>query len=101
MNIEGKFKRLLEPGRIGQMEVRNRIVMPGMQTGLCPEDGYVTQNMKDYYDERARGGVGLIIVEITCVDYPRGKGFLYQIGVDDDKFIPGLLSAMKYVERHF
>ena len=60
------FKRLFEPGRIGQMQVRNRIVMPPMGTGYHDEGGYVSQRFIDYHEARARGGVGLIIIEVTA-----------------------------------
>ena len=100
MAISAAFKKLFEPVRIGQMHIRNRIVMPGMNTGLSTEDGYVTQQMKDYYEERAKGGVGLIIVEINCVDFPRGKAVVRQLAIDDDKFIPGLRELAQVIQKH-
>lgn len=59
------FEKLLEPGRIGEMKVKNRIVMPAMNTLYASGDGMVTDRHVYYYAERARGGVGLIIVEVT------------------------------------
>lgn len=64
----GQFKKLFEPARIGQMQMRNRIVMPPMGTGYAAEDGSVSQRLIDYHEARAIGGVGLIIVEVTAVD---------------------------------
>ena len=56
-----QFSKLLEPIRIGSVELRNRIVMPGMGTNLANPDGTVSDRLRNYYEERARGGVGLII----------------------------------------
>ena len=94
------FPKLFEPGRIGEMELRNRMVMPAMGTNLATRDGYVTEQMKDYYEERAKGGVGLVIVEVTCVDSPTGKTIPCQLLVDDDKFIPGLSELAEVIHRH-
>ena len=85
-----QFPKLFEPGRIGSLELKNRLVMPPMATNYALKDGSVTQRQIDYYEERAKGGVGLVIVEISCVDSTSGKGAARQIVIDDDKFIPGL-----------
>lgn len=94
------FQKLFEPGRIGEMELKNRIVMPAMGTNLATWDGYVTEQMKDYYEERAKGGVGLVIVEVTCVAPPTGKTVPCQLLIDDDKFIPGLSELAEVIHRH-
>lgn len=81
--------RVFEPFKIGTMELKNRIVMPPMGTNFAAEDGSVTERLKNYYVERAKGGVGLIIVEGAYVE-PRGKGSVRQLGVDHDNKIPRL-----------
>ena len=58
-----KFPRLGEPARIGNLELRNRMVMAPMVLGYASSDCCVTERQIDYYLERARGGVGLIISE--------------------------------------
>ena len=97
---KGKFKHLLEPIEIGRLKLRNRIVMPAMGTNFATEDGYVTEKMKAHYEERAKGGVGLIIIEVTCIDSPIGKVLPKQLCCDDDKFIPGLSDLAEAVHRH-
>ncbi|MEX2752439.1 MAG: hypothetical protein Q6366_011225, partial [Candidatus Freyarchaeota archaeon] len=67
------FKKLFEPIKIGRMELKNRIVMPAMCSKFGTELGAVNQRLIDYYVERAKGGVGLIIIENTCIEWPRGK----------------------------
>ncbi len=64
MNKGLQFKKLFDQVRIGEMILRNRIVMPPMGTGLSP-DGLVNERLLGYYEERAKGGVGLIISHIV------------------------------------
>ncbi|HIE17103.1 MAG TPA: NADH:flavin oxidoreductase, partial [Dehalococcoidia bacterium] len=85
-----ELQKLWQPGRIGSMEVKNRLVMPPMGTGLATKEGIVTDRQIEYYSERARGGAGLVIVELACVDSPVGKAMVRQIAIDDDDFLPGL-----------
>jgi 2,4-dienoyl-CoA reductase-like NADH-dependent reductase (Old Yellow Enzyme family)/thioredoxin reductase len=83
------MNKLFEPIQIGTMKLKNRIVMPPMGTNFSTEDGSVTQRLINYHVERAKGGVGLIIVEGAYVEF-RGKGSIRQLGVDHDDKIPGL-----------
>jgi 2,4-dienoyl-CoA reductase-like NADH-dependent reductase (Old Yellow Enzyme family)/thioredoxin reductase len=94
-----QFVELLRTGRIGHLELKNRMVMAPMGTYLAGRDGLVTDRLKEYYEERARGGVGLLIVEVAAVDHPRGRGMTRQIGISDDKFIPGLSDLARVVHR--
>lgn len=85
--IATRFRKVFEPTNIGQMKLKNRIVMPPMGTNYAEAGGAVGQRMLDYYEARARGGVGLIIVEgsapsLQCTMYPPAS-------LGDDKFIPG------------
>ena len=65
---------LFSPVRVGALTLKNRIVMPSMGSNLASSDGTISPTMRDYYVERAKGGAGLIIVEMTAVDYPWGAG---------------------------
>lgn len=84
-----ELSKLFEPGSIGAMEVKNRIVMAPMAVRLCSESGAVTQRFIDFYVERAKGGTGLIILENTCVDWPLGKAGDFPVRLDSDRFIHG------------
>jgi 2,4-dienoyl-CoA reductase-like NADH-dependent reductase (Old Yellow Enzyme family) len=55
--------KIFSPQQIGPLELKNRIVMAPMATHYADETGAVTERLKNYYLERARGGAGLIIVE--------------------------------------
>lgn len=94
-----KFECYLSPIRIGNLELRNRGVMPAMVTNYSNSDGSVTDRLIAYHEARARGGVGLIIVEAAYIDRV-GKGFINQIGIDSDALIPGLKKLVEHVHRH-
>jgi len=91
--------KLWEPFRIGRMELKNRVVMPPMVTRYAADDGFVTERTRDYYEARARGGAGLIIVEATYV-HRQGWAFPNQLGISDDKFIPGMRELVDVVHKH-
>lgn len=83
------YKHLLAPGKIGGMELRNRMVMPGMGTNLAASDGTVSDVIVNYYARRANGGVGLIITEVCCPD-PSGSVIPGEIEASSGHFMPGL-----------
>ncbi|MFC2059211.1 hypothetical protein ACFLTS_06225 [Chloroflexota bacterium] len=93
------FPRLFEPTSIGAMRLKNRIAMAPMVSKSGDESGFVTQLTKDYYCARAKGGAGLIIVEATYVDHPRGRGYRNQLSIADDKHIPGLKALAKDIQE--
>ncbi len=71
------------------LKLKNRIVMPPMVCfGYAGEDGKVTQRNLDHYAARARGGVGLIILEATCVSR-NGRLSPTQLGLWSDDQIEG------------
>lgn len=84
-----KHSKLFEPGKIGRMEVKNRIVFPPCTTNFAGPAGEVTDRLIKYYAERARGGAGLIIIENTQVKYPEGKNVSCQLRLDNDKYVAG------------
>ncbi len=90
MKKGGKYEHLFNPGKIGNLVIPNRIVMAPMATNYPSETGGITEALVDYYEQRARGGTGLIIAENCCVDYPAGKGGATQLRLDEDRFIPGM-----------
>ncbi|MFC1973900.1 NADH:flavin oxidoreductase [Chloroflexota bacterium] len=92
------FPRLFEPISIGAMCLKNRIAMAPMVSKSADEKGFVTLMTKDYYCARARGGAGLIIVEATYVDHPRGRGYRNQLSIADDKHIPELKALAKDIQ---
>ncbi|MFO8101484.1 MAG: FAD-dependent oxidoreductase [Dehalococcoidia bacterium] len=93
-NSETAFPHLFEPLRIGQLETRNRIVMSPVGTRLA-SDGMVTPALREFYAARARGGVGLILME-ACFVEPEGEDrFLF---LHEDRFIDRLGEIVKTVQ---
>jgi len=84
-----KFENLLKPGKIGNMELRNRMIMAAMGTNLAAADGTVSDVIVNYYARRANGGVGLIITEVCCPE-PRGAVIPGEIEASSGHFMPGL-----------
>jgi len=80
---------LLTPGRIGPVEIKNRIVMPPMTTRLSDDEGFVTEESIAYYMARVRGGVGLVTVEMASPERA-GRHRRRELGIYDDRFAPGL-----------
>jgi 2,4-dienoyl-CoA reductase-like NADH-dependent reductase (Old Yellow Enzyme family)/thioredoxin reductase len=78
------YKKLFTPLKIGNCEIKNRIVMPPMMMGFGKFDGTPTEEMTAYYEERAKGGAGLISTEITRVNDVTGAGAFNQLGVSRD-----------------
>jgi 2,4-dienoyl-CoA reductase-like NADH-dependent reductase (Old Yellow Enzyme family) len=67
-----KYKNLFQTGRIGKLEIKNRVVMPAMDTTLASTTGESTPELIRYFEERAMGGTGLLITEITRIDNQTG-----------------------------
>jgi len=89
------LKRLFTPIQVGRMELKNRIVMPAMHY-LPSWDGMLLPHHSDYFVERAKGGVALIIVGGCTIDEYSGAPNM--ISVRDDKYIPGLAALAKAVQ---
>lgn len=82
-----EYPKLAQPGRIGKMELKNRLALAAMAMFYVSEDGSVSDRQMDYYVARARGGTGLIITEAA---YPRKKPYPVRLEINDDKYIPGI-----------
>jgi dimethylglycine catabolism A len=89
---------LLTPARIGAVEVPNRIVMPPMTTRTANAEGYVTEDTLAYYLARARGGVGLITIEMASPERA-GRHRRREVGIYDDCFLPGLSRLVEAIHR--
>lgn len=93
------FPSLFDSGSIGTMVLKNRLIMPPMSTNLAAKDGTVSEELLFYYAERARGGVGLIIIENNCISYPLARYSETQPRIDNDTFIPGLRRLTESIHR--
>ncbi|MCW2752591.1 MAG: oxidase [Marmoricola sp.] len=93
------FPHLLTPGRIGSMEVRNRIVMSPMETMYGTPDGLPSPRTVAYFAARAAGGVGLITVGATGIDHrhPETPGGLH---LATDESVPAHRTLVDAVHEH-
>jgi dimethylglycine catabolism A len=89
---------LLTAARIGSVEIPNRIVMPAMTTRTADDEGFVTDDTVAYYLARARGGVGLITVEMAAPEKV-GRHRRREVGIYDDRFLPGLTRLVDQIHR--
>lgn len=94
-----QFKHLFSPVKIGNVELKNRIVMSPMTTTWAPNDGTVPQRMIDYWEARAQGGVGMIIFETVVID-ARFPYIIQSVGLWDDSLIPSFKKFVEAMHRH-
>jgi 2,4-dienoyl-CoA reductase-like NADH-dependent reductase (Old Yellow Enzyme family) len=87
---------LLTPGRIGGVEIKNRIIMPPMTTRLSDDEGHVTDDTIAYYMARVCGGVGMITVEMASPERA-GRHRRRELGIYDDRFLPGLTRLVEAI----
>lgn len=93
------LEKLFTPFRIGSMELKNRMAMAPMATDFANPDGTISQRMIDYFEARARGGVGLIIMEVVTVD-ELSPYVPKTVAIWDDKFIPSLKTLTDSIHAH-
>jgi 2,4-dienoyl-CoA reductase-like NADH-dependent reductase (Old Yellow Enzyme family)/thioredoxin reductase len=95
-----RFEHLFQPFKLRTFEVKNRIVMPPMAIYIPGSEGFVRQRLIDYYEARARGGVGYIVVNATVVSEPSGRSHPNQTRITDDKYIPGLKQLVDVIHAY-
>ena len=94
------YDMLFSPMKIGNVEIKNRIVMAPMCMGFGQYNGCATQTMMNYYEERAKGGVGLIFTEITRINDITGASSFGQLGMSHDYQIPALREMADRIHKH-
>lgn len=85
---------------IGSMTVRNRIVMTAAEVSLGQTDGRPTEKLMEYYEERARGGVGLIIPGVTRVNDMAGASTFTQLAMSQDYHIEPMREFADRIHSH-
>lgn len=87
---------LFSPGKIGSLYLKNRIVMAPLGSRLTTENGAVTDDMIEFYSQRAKGGAGAIVIEAMGIDYPLAVGKPNHVRFNSENYVPG---HAKLVER--
>lgn len=92
------YQPLFKSIKIGTLEVKNRFVMPAMDSHYTTKEHQYNEQALNYYGERARGGFGLIITEYMCVS-EEGLASKTQAGIYDDCFIPMLTKLTERIHQ--
>ena len=95
-----KYPHIFQRLDVKSLHLKNRIGMPPIGSNFAALDGSIREEHIDYYRRRAEGGVGLIIVENVCVDYPLGTNGTTQLRLDDDQYIPGIHKLTETLHRY-
>ncbi|MHB8063798.1 MAG: oxidoreductase [Ruminiclostridium sp.] len=95
-----RYKKLFSLIAIGNFTLRNRTAMAAMGCALAKEDGTVTDQIIQYYAERAKGGAGLIITEVVSVCYGHGIAARYQLSAAKDELIPGMTKMADKIHEY-
>ena len=95
-----EFTTLFSPVKIGSVEIKNRICMAPMLMDFGQFDGCTTEQLMDYYEERAKGGTGLIVTEITRVNDVTGGAAFAQLGMSHDYQIEGMAEFARRIHSH-
>jgi 2,4-dienoyl-CoA reductase (NADPH2) len=95
-----RYPHLLAPGRIGSLALRNRTCLTPMGTNLESDDGTPGERITRFYEERAKGGVAMIIVGVTGVAWPSGVSNPNNMGLSRDEFVPAFRAMTDRVHAH-
>ena len=87
-----------QPGRMGPLRLRNRIIMGPMGTNFGTTDGMSTERDKLYYGERARGGAAMIITEAMVIQ-PGARNHTNSMCLFHDRYIPGLAGVVDAIHE--
>ena len=98
--MKSNYKNIFTPLTIKNMTMRNRIMMTPMGTNYGEQTGEMSFLHIDYYTERAKGGVGLIMVENASVDSPLGSNGTTQIRIDHDNYMPRFFKLCETLHAH-
>ena len=93
------YRKLFSGKKIGSCELKNRIIVSPFLKNYANRDGSVTQRLIDYWVERAKGGVGLILVGTANIS-PESLGNRYMLGIYDDFLIDGLKKLVEAVHQN-
>ncbi len=96
-----KYPHVFSPGKLGKVEVKNRIKYASTETNFNYGDGFVADKEVAYMEAQARGGAGMVTTQGAYTD-PRGEGqgYVGMMGIWDDKYIPGLKKIADAIRKY-
>lgn len=95
-----KYPNIFSPLKVKNMIIKNRVVMTPMGTNYAGRNGEINNDHVKYYEQRAKGETGLIIVENAAVDFPLGSNGTTQLRIDHDSFIPTLFNFTEKLHKY-
>ncbi len=98
--MRSEYKHIFEPLTIRRMTMKNRIMMTPMGTNYGEQSGEMSFLHINYYEQRAKGGTGLIMVENASVDSPEGSNGTTQLRIDHDNYLPRLFKLTETIHKH-
>ncbi|GAB4108634.1 MAG: NADH:flavin oxidoreductase [Roseiflexaceae bacterium] len=89
---------LFRPLTLGRYQIPNRIAMTALPSGYATPDGFISAAFSAYYEERARNGAGLLVLEATCaLPPPEGEP---HVGLYADAYVPNLRQCVRAIDQH-
>lgn len=98
--MRSDYKKIFEPLTIRRMTMKNRVMMTPMGTNFGGQNGEMSLAHINYYEQRAKGGTGLIMVENASIDSPQGSNGTTQLRIDHDSYLPRLYNLTEAVHKH-
>jgi 2,4-dienoyl-CoA reductase (NADPH2) len=95
-----RFEKLFTPIQIGQLKLKNRLLRSSHEVRFPIIDNRITEQFKDYYEARAKGGVALCNVEAPGIAIPLGTYGNNCLRIDDDKYIRGWSELVQVIHKH-
>lgn len=98
--MNSNYQSIFSPLTVRNMTIKNRIVMMPMGTNYGEQNGEMSFLHINYYEQRAKGGVGLIIMENASVDSPQGSNGTTQLRIDHDSYLPRLFKCCENLHKY-
>ena len=98
--MKNDYPHIFSPLTVKNMTIKNRIVMMPMGTNYGEQNGEMSFLHINYYEQRAKGGTGLIIVENASIDSPQGSNGTTQLRIDHDNYLPRLFKFCENIHRY-
>lgn len=98
--MKSQYPKIFEPITVKRTTIKNRIAMTPMGTNYGETSGEMSNRHMNYYSLRAKGGVGLIILENANIEYPVGSNGTSQIRIDHDSFMPRYYQLVENLHKN-
>jgi 2,4-dienoyl-CoA reductase-like NADH-dependent reductase (Old Yellow Enzyme family)/thioredoxin reductase len=98
--MKKNFSHLTQTGRIGSMQLKNRMLVTAMGVNLAEEDGSCGDRIIAFHERQAQGGAGMIVLGVAGVGWPHGGNQPRQVAISEDRHIPGLQRLADAVHKH-